>query len=89
MTSVNKQWSLKLDILKAKDYFKLGVLTGATVHAASLMHPHGWTIEFSGKLGDSSALFETMRGEVRQFKTLDSAAKVLTEVGFKKWGVQL
>lgn len=76
-----------MDILKAKDYFKLGVLSGATVHAASLIHPDGWTIEFSGKLGVSSALFETMRGEVRQFKTLDSAAKVLAEIGFKKWSV--
>lgn len=74
-----------MDILKAKDYFQLGVLTGATVHAANLMHPGGWTIEFSGKLGDASALFETMRGDVRQFKTLDAAAKVLLQIGFKQW----
>lgn len=78
-----------MDILKAKDYFKLGVLTGATVHVANMIYPSGWTIEFSGKLGDSSALFETMRGEVRQFKTLDSAAKVLSEIGFKKWSVEV
>lgn len=78
-----------MDILKAKDYFKLGVLTGATVHVASMIYPDGWTIEFSGKLGDSSALFETMRGEVRQFKTLDSAAKVLSEIGFKKWSTEV
>lgn len=77
-----------MDILKAKDYFKLGVLTGATVHVTNMIYPNGWTIEFSGKLGDSSALFETMRGEVRQFKTLDSVAKVLSEIGFKKWSVQ-
>lgn len=78
-----------MDIQKAKDYFKLGAITGASIQAASIIHPDGWTIEFSGKFGEASPLFETMRGEVRQFKTLDSCAKVLAEIGFKKWSVQL
>lgn len=77
-----------MDIVKAKDYFFLGVLKAATVHAPSVMHPSGWTIHFDGKLGDASPVFKTMRGEVRQFKTLDAAAKVLAEIGFKKWSVK-
>lgn len=78
-----------MDIQKAKDYFELGIVTGATVQAANLMHPDGWTIEFSGKFGEANPLFETMRGDVRQFKTQDACAKVLIEIGFKKWSVQV
>ncbi len=78
-----------MDILKAKDYFNLGVIKAATVHAPCVMHPKGWAIYFDAKLVDSTLVFKTMRGEVRQFKTLDAAAKVLAEIGFKRWSVEL
>lgn len=76
-----------MDINKAKDYFHLGLFTGATVFGHSLMYSDGWTIEFKGSTEKSGGMLKTVRGEVRQFKTLDAAASVLNDIGFKMFTV--
>jgi hypothetical protein len=75
-----------MDTAKAKEYFGLDLLTGALVRAPSVLHS-GWTIELSGNLGNAKPTLETARGQVREFKTLDAAAKAVREIGFTYFSV--
>ncbi|OJK60167.1 hypothetical protein BK247_26585 [Escherichia coli] len=75
-----------MDIGKAKEYFGLGLIQAAVVRSSSILH-NGWTIELSGNIGSAQPTLHTARGEVRQFKTLDAAAKVVREIGLREWRV--
>ena len=72
-----------MDIGKAKEYFGLGLIQGAVVRSSSVLH----TIELSGNIGSAQPTLHTARGDVRQFKTLDAAAKVVREIGLREWRV--
>ena len=77
----------KVDINKAKDYFHLGLLTSASIFSPSVMYSDGWTVDFKGNTEKTSGTLKTVRGEVRQFKTLDAAANALHDVGFRRFTV--
>lgn len=73
-------------INKAKEYFHLGLMESAEVRAP-FMKFEGWTIEFYGRFGSASALLETAVGEVREFASIDTAAKALAQIGFTRFTV--
>lgn len=75
-----------MDISKAREYFQLDLIRDALVRAPSVLH-NGWTIELSGNLGNASPIIHTARGEVREFKTLDAAAKAVRDIGLKQFNV--
>ena len=77
-----------MEIAKAKEYFRLGLLAGAEIRGPDLLNS-GFTAHFAGKNGAENAVMHTARGQVRQFKTLDAAAAAVADVGFKKFGVTL
>ena len=78
---------LVMDINKAKDYFHLGLLTSASIFSPSVMYSDGWTVDFKGNTEKTSGTLKTVRGEVRQFKTLDAAANALHDIGFRRFTV--
>jgi len=68
---------------QAVEYVELGVILSAGVLVEPFGEP-GWSIEFYGKLDGPSFTLRTDRGESRRvFKTIDSAVRVLREVGFQ------
>lgn len=75
-----------MEVSRAKEYFSLGLITGILVRAPSVLHA-GWTIELSGNLGNAVPVIRTARKEVREFKTLDAAAKVVREIGAQQFSV--
>lgn len=75
-----------MEIARAKEYFDLGLLTGALVRAPSVLHD-GWTIELSGNLGNADPVVRTARRQVRQFSTIDAAAKSVRSIGFSEFRV--
>lgn len=75
-----------MDIARAKEYFELGLVTGAWVRAP-YMSFDGWTIELEGTFGNASPTIQTSRGKIRDFKTLETAAKVVREIGLKQFKV--
>ena len=76
-----------MKIETAREYFALGLVTGATVRPPSIMHPDGWTVELIGRTGSVSPMIETARGDVRQWKTLDAVGRTIAEIGLKRWEV--
>lgn len=78
-----------IELAKAKNYFELGVLKDAAVLAPVLSK--GWSIVFTINTpeGDKLATLATQRGNDREFKTLDAAAKTIEKIGLKKFNVGL
>lgn len=75
-----------MDIGTAREYFHLGLLTGALVRAPTVLH-QGWTIEIQGTTGNADPVLRAARGQVRQFRTLDAAWRVVREIGFRYFTV--
>lgn len=75
-----------MTIAKAKEYYSLGLVHSVVVHAPDLLNS-GWTVELCGNIGSAGPLLKTSRGDVRAFKTLDAAAKVVREIGLRTWSV--
>lgn len=75
-----------MEIGKVKEYFVLGLVTGATVRAPDIINK-GWTVEFSGKIEQIDPTLHTAKGAVRAFKTLDAVAKAMREIGLREWRV--
>lgn len=75
-----------MKISDAKEYFQLDALPQAMIRQAFNDY-EGWTIEFTGYRGNAKPVLEISRGRVREFRTLDSAAKAVREIGFKTFTV--
>lgn len=75
-----------MKIERAKEYFDLGILTDALVRAPYVLHK-GWTVEVSGNTGNASPSIETVRGQVREWSSLDSAARAVRAIGFRSFRV--
>ena len=61
--------------------FDAGALTEAFVYREPLSK--GWVIYFSGKKKEEGYILEKKRGGQRVFKTLDAAASMSSEIGFR------
>lgn len=48
----------------------------------------GWSATFTSAKGKETYTMHTQRGEVRTFKTLDAANKVIKELGFASFEVK-
>ena len=77
-----------MEIATAKEYFHLGLLSGARVRAPFVLHA-GWTVEFSGTLGNADPLLRTARRAVREFASADSALSVCRDIGLRSVAVDL
>lgn len=64
-----------------------GSLTGASAAHAPMFG--GWTLTFKGKKKDESYSLHTQRGELRAFKSLDAAAKLVKGLGFADFTVDV
>lgn len=67
---------------------QLGLLRGLTVRGPTVMHA-GWTIEVHGQLGAGEPMIRTSRGEVRVWRSLDTASRAVDRIGFKSFSVIL
>jgi len=76
MTSIGTNMQLS----EIKMLFDNGALRDASVSRAVMQD--GWCVSF-GRVGRESVTMDTQRGSVRVFKTLDAAAAVVEEIGFR------
>jgi len=74
---------MKLDILK--NDFKKGIIHGVKVRAPDMLND-GWYVMINWGFTEE---LEAARGGTRTFATLDAAAKLLKEIGFSEFTVQL
>lgn len=65
---------------QAKEYFRLGVLRSYWLERAIV--GGGWLILLRSSEG-SDLYLATARGDIREFKSLDTAVGVLEDIGFK------
>lgn len=75
-----------MNIARAKEWFQLGVIKMAHVRAP-FGRFEGWTIELAPNVPNAEMQLETARGEIREFVTLDAAAKAVREIGIKTFDV--
>lgn len=74
-----------MNIAKAKEYFKLDIVNGAVVRK---VEENEWEVDLgAGKILDIERRIETARGEVKRYKSLDSALNDLTTIGIKEFAV--
>lgn len=66
---------------QAKRDFSLGRLSGAMIVRVPMSKTE-WTIRLSGAKGDAGMLLEVQTLGTRIFKTLDSAAQAIEQIGF-------
>lgn len=76
-----------MELERAKDYFRVGLIEDALVKAPDVINQQGWTIELRGNFGNADPILRASRGGTRTFKTLDAAANVVREIGLKQWRV--
>jgi hypothetical protein len=66
---------------QARRDFAAGVLKKAAVLRTPMQRAE-WTIHLAGRKGDAGQLLDSATLAPRVFKTLDSAARALEEIGF-------
>ncbi|MEZ9578988.1 MULTISPECIES: hypothetical protein [unclassified Vibrio] len=77
---------MKNELKDIKLLMDAGILAKATVTNSPMFG--GWTVDFDGKKkGEGYGLY-TQRGELRAFKSLDAACKVIKELGFAEFAVK-
>jgi hypothetical protein len=64
-----------------------GSLTGATASHQPMFG--GWVLTFKGKKKDEFYQLHTQRGEQRTFKSLDAVAKLVKQLGFADFTVDV
>ncbi|EPA8576722.1 hypothetical protein ACQ7JO_004588 [Vibrio parahaemolyticus] len=75
---------MKHELKDIKMLMDAGSLKSATVSPLF----GGWSATFTAAKGKETYTMHTQRGEVRTFKTLDAACKVIKELGFGTFEVK-
>lgn len=81
-----------MDIATAKDYYRLGLIEDVLVRAPWKEY-QGWTIEFSGRVGNADPILRVARKSAdgrsgaKEFARLDSAARELAQIGIQQFRV--
>lgn len=65
---------------QAREYFDLGVFEAVEIVRVPMRA--GWMVTFTGRKGEAFTL-STVRGELREFATLDAAVSTVEAVGFR------
>lgn len=79
-----------MQLSRIKDYFAAGAITGALVHYFPISG--AWSVEFEFRPGTypgGETGLDTQRGKLREFKTADSALRVLRDIGLERVTVLL
>lgn len=75
-----------MQLSEVKIRFETGDLKACDVYRVPL--GQSWSLHFMSSSSGNQSL-DTQRGGLREFKTLDSAVALMTEIGFKKITVHI